>query len=174
MVLDMAANALGSRRAIGELRYGDVRQAAMRTASRILSESPAPVTEATFLENGAHLLTALFGAAWAGVSYAPLNFRLPEAVKGELLSRVQPAVLFDHSWLTSGESTGAPYPEEPERPAVLLFTSGTSSAPKTAVLRHDNVMAYVFNTLEFASAAEDEAVLLAVPPFHVAGVMSVL
>jgi fatty-acyl-CoA synthase len=69
---------------------------------------------------------------------------------------------------------GRGYAEDPARPAVLLFTSGTSAAPKAAVLHHDNLAAYLFNTVEFASAGEDEATLLAVPPFHIAGVAAVL
>ena len=33
--------------------------------------------------------------------------------------------------------------------AVLLYTSGTTAAPKAAVLRHRHLLAYVLNTLEF-------------------------
>jgi acyl-CoA synthetase (AMP-forming)/AMP-acid ligase II len=57
---------------------------------------------------------------------------------------------------------------------VLLFTSGTTAEPKSAILDHDNLQAYVLNTSELASAGEDEAVLLVVPPFHIAGVAGVL
>src|SRR5947208_12010688 len=133
-------------------------------------------TLASLLPNGDHLPVALFGAAWAGVSYAPLNFRLPEAAQAELLARLEPAARFDEGWLGSGDGDdgGRPYVDEPQRPAVLLFTSGTSAAPKAAVLRHDNLTAYLFNTLEIASAEADEAALLAVPPFHIAGVAAVL
>jgi acyl-CoA synthetase (AMP-forming)/AMP-acid ligase II len=92
---------------------------------------------------------------------------------------VQPAAVVDEArtkeWLTdaTGDATTT-FPEAPERPAILLFTSGTSAAPKAAVLHHENLLSYIFNTVEFASADEDEAVLLAVPPFHVAGVAAVL
>jgi len=91
------------------------------------------------------------------------------------LSRIEPAVLLDESWLNTDigdEQTD--YREDPTNPAVLLFTSGTSAAPKAAVLHHASLMAYVLNTLDFASAEESEAVLLAVPPFHIAGVAAVL
>ncbi len=64
--------------------------------------------------------------------------------------------------------------DSPARPAVLLFTSGTSAAPKVATLHHEHLLSYVFNTTEFASAEEDEALLLAAPPFHIAGVVAVL
>jgi acyl-CoA synthetase (AMP-forming)/AMP-acid ligase II len=57
---------------------------------------------------------------------------------------------------------------------VLLFTSGTTSEPKAAVLDHDNLLAYILNAGDFMSADEDEAVLMVVPPFHIAGVAGLL
>jgi acyl-CoA synthetase (AMP-forming)/AMP-acid ligase II len=42
------------------------------------------------------------------------------------------------------------------------------------VLRHDQLLAYIFNTLEFGSAGEHEAAIVSVPPFHIAGVSAVL
>src|SRR5947209_8742237 len=145
MVLEMAADGLGDRRAVGDLTYADVRTRARRVAARLRSSEPAATTLASLLPNGEHLPVALFGACWAGVSYAPLNFRLPEATQAELLARLEPAARFDDSWM-SGPDDDQPFVDEPERPAVLLFTSGTSSAPKAAVLNHDNLTAYVFNT----------------------------
>ena len=173
MVLEMAADGLGDRRAVGDLTYADVRAAARGVAARIREGEPAVTTLASLLPNGDHLPVALFGACWAGVSYAPLNFRLPPAAQAELLARLEPAARFDETWMASSDDDQS-FVDEPERPAVLLFTSGTSAAPKAAVLHHDNLAAYLFNTLEFASAGEDEAALIAVPPFHIAGVAAVL
>jgi acyl-CoA synthetase (AMP-forming)/AMP-acid ligase II len=107
------------------------------------------------------------------VSYAPINYRLPDEARHDLLHRLRPTAIADQSWLGLPASLHA-YPEEPSRPAVLLFTSGTSAEPKAAVLEHDQLLAYQLNTVEFASAGDDEAVLLAVPPFHIAGVTAVL
>ena len=58
--------------------------------------------------------------------------------------------------------------------AVLLFTSGTTATPKAVVLRHRHLTSYVVTSIEFAGAGEDEAVLITVPPYHIAGVASVL
>jgi acyl-CoA synthetase (AMP-forming)/AMP-acid ligase II len=181
MVLDMAADGLGDRVAIGSLGDGLSFDALRRAASRVpgrLAASGAS-TVALIDHTGPIVPVALFGAAWAGASYAPLNYRLPENALTQLVERVQPAAVVDEArtkeWLTdaTGDATTT-FPEAPERPAILLFTSGTSAAPKAAVLHHENLLSYIFNTVEFASADEDEAVLLAVPPFHVAGVAAVL
>lgn len=58
--------------------------------------------------------------------------------------------------------------------AVLLFTSGTSGEPKSAVLRHRHLVSYVSGSVEFMGAGPDEAALVSVPPYHIAGVAAVL
>ena len=145
-------------------------------------------------ENQPALPVALFAAAVGGVPYVPVNYRLEDAHLSELVGRYpgatvladEPttarlragsidAVRFDE-WLT-----GLPADHEPVEPrfdddevAVVLFTSGTTSEPKAALLRHRHLMAYLLGTVEFASAGEHEAVLVAVPPYHVAGVANLL
>jgi len=63
---------------------------------------------------------------------------------------------------------------DPEVVAVLLFTSGTTGEPKAAVLRHRHLASYILSSVEFLSAGEDEAQLVSVPPYHIAGVSSIL
>jgi long-chain acyl-CoA synthetase len=63
---------------------------------------------------------------------------------------------------------------DPDSLAVLLFTSGTTGAPKAAVLRHKHLTSYVLGTVEFGAAAEDDAALVSVPPYHIAGVAAIL
>ena len=64
---------------------------------------------------------------------------------------------------------------DPDRDiAVLLFTSGTTGDPKVAVLRHRHLASYVISTVEFMHAEEDEATLVSVPPYHIAGIAAVL
>jgi acyl-CoA synthetase (AMP-forming)/AMP-acid ligase II len=179
MLLDMAADGLGDRVAIGSraggLTYDGLRRAASAAAERL--DGTGATSLVLTMANGPVLPVALFGAAWAGVSYAPVNFRLPDAVRNEMIERLQPAVVIDDDapWLAGAESPEVrAFPDDPACPAVLLFTSGTSAAPKAAVLAHDQLLAYIFNPVEFAAAEEDEAVLLAVPPFHIAGVAAVL
>ena len=57
---------------------------------------------------------------------------------------------------------------------MLLFTSGTTSEPKAAVLRHRHLVSYIISSVEFLGCAPDEAQLICVPPYHIAGVAAVL
>jgi long-chain acyl-CoA synthetase len=210
MLLDMAVSGFGSRVAIGSLdgglTYEQVAALAGRLAADLRSGAGAgagggpaarrPVAVAA--PTGLHTPVALFGAAAAGCSYAPINFRLPHDALGELTERLDPAAVVSTGenrdvlaqrtragvvvrdadvWLADlADRPAEPFvfDDAPEAPAVVLYTSGTSSAPKAAVLRHDQLLTYVFNSLEFGAADDDEAALLAVPPFHVAGVAAVL
>ena len=175
MLLEMAADGLGSRVAFGSrdggLTYGALRDAATGVAAHLAG---TPQTVAVLGETAPLVPVALFGAAWAGVSYAPLNYRLPDEAREALLARLAPAVVAEPAWVDLPADPGRAFPDAPATPAVLLFTSGTSAAPKAAQLGHDQLTAYVLNTVEFGAAADDEAVLVAVPPFHIAGVAAVL
>ncbi|MBY0421223.1 MAG: fatty acid--CoA ligase family protein, partial [Parvularculaceae bacterium] len=58
--------------------------------------------------------------------------------------------------------------------AVQLFTSGTTGAPKAAILRHSNLLSYILGSVEFGAAGEDEAALVSVPPYHIAGISALM
>jgi acyl-CoA synthetase (AMP-forming)/AMP-acid ligase II len=131
---------------------------------------------------------ALFGAALAGVPFVPLNYRLAEDRLAELMGRHPGAEVLRESDLdellsptSHGDGAGPEDASEPELPvvddesvAVILYTSGTTAAPKAALLRHRNLASYVLNTQEFGSAEPADASLVAVPPYHVAGLMNLL
>lgn len=76
--------------------------------------------------------------------------------------------------LAAGTEPGEPAPVDDDSTAVMLFTSGTTSTPKGVLLRHSHLVSYVMQTSEFAGAGEDEAALISVPPYHVAGVGTIL
>jgi acyl-CoA synthetase (AMP-forming)/AMP-acid ligase II len=139
---------------------------------------------------------ALFGAALAGVPYVPLNYRLADTDLAALLDRIAPACIIGdvdritrlsprsgHTCLSRAHFVAAAEAaadsasgeeKEGEGIAVQIFTSGTTAAPKAALLRHSNLLSYILGTVEFSSASEDEAALVCVPPYHIAGIAALL
>jgi acyl-CoA synthetase (AMP-forming)/AMP-acid ligase II len=199
LLLDLAADTFGDRVALTD-DSGDRTFAGLRSLARSVGPLLAADGAGTlaFADAGsAAVPTALFGAAWAGVTYAPLNFRLPASslatqlerldapwavVSEELAGRLDhPARRSTARWMATvtaaaggDDGGGGDYEPEPGRPAVILFTSGSSGVPKAALLTHENLLSYVMETVEFAGADDDEALMLAAPPFHIAGVAAVL
>ena len=57
---------------------------------------------------------------------------------------------------------------------MVLFTSGTTSRPKAVELTHNNLTSYVTGTVEFDAADAEDAALICVPPYHIAGVGAAL
>lgn len=195
-LLDMAAEAFGERTAVvcgdSALSYAALRARAQAGAQAALASGARHVG---FLDvTGPAAPVALFAAAYAGLPYVPLNFRLTPAELNELAARIAPAYLVggpeflplltprddlrtiaraDFLALPAAEALPEPA-EDPRAIAVQLFTSGTTGKPKAAILRHENLMSYIVGTVEFASADEDDAIVVTVPPYHIAGISSVL
>jgi len=142
---------------------------------------------AYLVEAGPGFPAALFGAALAGTQFVPMNYRLSKEQLDAQMKRIAPAKLItdksvsieaiqpvSQDSILSGESFEGEAPDEEGATAIELFTSGTTGEPKSAILRHANLMAYILGTVEFMSAEEDEAALLTVPPYHIAGIAAVL
>ncbi|TDC56799.1 long-chain fatty acid--CoA ligase [Actinomadura sp. KC345] len=181
MILEMAASAddrvavtVGERSltASGLLRHAQAAAHRFRTYPAVLHLGA----------NGLAYPVGLFGAALAGVPFVPLNYRLGRDQLSGLIERHPGALVLRDPGDLDGlldlpdPPAGEEITEMPDGDeiAVLLYTSGTTSAPKAAVLRHRHLLAYVLNTLEFASAEEEDAALVAVPPYHVAGLANLL
>lgn len=196
-ILDMAAEAFGDRVGVvcGEQRltYSQLRDAALRAAATFRSSGAKYVGLLDITTPAAPI--AIFGAAYAGLPYVPINYRLTRPEINELIARVTPVVLVsgDHAKLvdakdgvtvldrdaflektSAGDVEAVAGEEDPRAVAVQLFTSGTTGKPKAAILRHENLMSYIVGTVEFGAAAEEDAVLVTVPPYHIAGISAVL
>lgn len=142
---------------------------------------------------GVMLPLLIFSSARAALPFTPLNYRLSGEALRELIERLpEPLVVCDSEYLEIAAATGAKVIEseafvenaraaepvsffpDPDDVAILLFTSGTTSRPKAVELSHNNLTSYVTGTVEFDSAAPDDAVLICVPPYHIAGVGAAL
>ena len=172
-VLDAAVERYGDRIAYGSrsggLTYHDLSSMADSVAARLIGLEANRVAVAT--RNAPLVPAALFGAARAGATYVPLNYRLPASALDRLRERLQPISQAEDSW-TLGQGDDAV--ERAYRdPAAILFTSGSSAEPKAVILRHEHLSAAALRE-PAASAAADHALLLAAPPFHLPNVLVTL
>ncbi|TCU61778.1 acyl-CoA synthetase (AMP-forming)/AMP-acid ligase II [Novosphingobium sp. PhB57] len=199
LLLEMAAEAAPDRVGLvcegKRWTYGDL-LAAARGAFELIRQSDAQYV-ALLDESSEAAVIAVFGAALAGVPYCPLNYRLPDADLAALLGRIAPALVIGdeeritrlagdqgHTVLSREEfslKAQETVPAEDAREydpgegvAIQLFTSGTTAAPKAAILRHSNLLGYIFGTVEFGTADEGDAALVVVPPYHIAGISALL
>jgi acyl-CoA synthetase (AMP-forming)/AMP-acid ligase II len=194
MLLEMAVAGFGDRVLLGTGRggitAGELQTRAGAGASLIRRSGARSVV---FLAaNGPGFPVALFAGAAAGVPVVPLNYRLGTERLRELLAAAEPALLVADEAMSArlgAPAAGAMTPAEwlgrtavledaaaiepdsdPDPIALLLYTSGTTAAPKAAVLRQRHLSSYVLSTVEFGGADDAEAALVSVPPYHVAGV----
>lgn len=58
--------------------------------------------------------------------------------------------------------------------AVIMFTSGTTSAPKGAVITNDNLKAAVLAYIDGLKLTSEDSTILAVPIFHITGLSAIL
>ena len=197
MLAEMAAQGFGPRVAVqngdDRLTYQELFEAAGTAADQIRASGAKHV--ALLDVSSLAFPVALFASAWAGVPFAPLNYRLTGDELAGLLARVEPAFLITdearapelegrasvvrgrEAFLADTRAGTASEPSwsmDPDEISILLFTSGTTGPPKAAVLRHQHLVSYILGSVEFGAAAEEDAVLVSVPPYHIAGIASVL
>jgi acyl-CoA synthetase (AMP-forming)/AMP-acid ligase II len=196
MLLDMAADGFGSRIVIGPRATGftaeQLRALSIGGAEKIRS---AGADSVIYLDvNGPAFPVAMFAAARAGVPLIPINYRLsaeqllqrlakhPKSIgiadprSESLFAQLGIPVLTTEQWLDAAASlTGSEdADDEPDAPVVIIYTSGTTAEPKGVMLRHHNLVSYVFGSVEFAGADVEEAALVSVPPYHIAAVANAI
>ncbi|MEZ5253464.1 MAG: AMP-binding protein [Microthrixaceae bacterium] len=200
LVLKMAAAMSGDRVAFGPLEGGttmaDFAERAGRVGARFAASAGAERVAMVDLNSEAVPLT-LFGSVLAAKPFVPINYRLTDDQLRALVARTAPALVVVGEGVAQriGEIEGIEFLErsellaiaagdgegggerlddaldtDPSAIAVLLYTSGTTGDPKAAVLRHLNLGAYVVTTVELGGSSPEEAALVSVPPYHIAGI----
>jgi acyl-CoA synthetase (AMP-forming)/AMP-acid ligase II len=197
MLLEMAASGFGDRAAVQNgsdvLTYSELFDAAGAAASELSASGCERM--AALDVNSLAIPVGLFASAWAGVPFAPLNYRLTGGELDALAARIAPSYLVTEAErvkglahlpdttvvaredflarATTGKAGAPSWSMDPDEIAVLLFTSGTTGAPKAAVLRHKHIVSYILGSVEFGASSEEDAALVSVPPYHIAGMAAI-
>jgi acyl-CoA synthetase (AMP-forming)/AMP-acid ligase II len=159
MLLELAAAMDGDRVALGSMQaglsYTELLDLAARAGKLLEDDGEQPVLYADVASRA--LPVAFLGAAWAGRPFAPLSYRLADEDLRALVETQAPTTVIcgaevarrldgladiervdPDDFLRSVASTTAArgrWQEDPNLPALLLHTSGTTGSSKVAILR---------------------------------------
>ena len=134
------------------------------------------------------LLLTLVAAQWIGAVFVPVSFRATPSEVAASLELCGASLVITHpgavdqltqvagripvlTW-AAALTEAAPArrrPADPDEPAVLLFSSGTTGRPKAVVLSHANLWWSARNLETAIGAREADTTLAVAPMFHVGG-----
>ncbi len=191
---------LAIRDATGEYSYNDLFQASAQLATHLLTED-ADLEEAriAFLIPSSFDYVVAQWAIWrAGGIAVPLCTAHPKPELEYVIDNAQVTVVISHpqyedrltqiladrpaiklvdirslASLTPPASRNLPY-IEPQRRAMIVYTSGTTNRPKGAVSTHANIAAQIRCLVEAWEWAASDSTLHVLPLHHVHGIVNVL
>jgi fatty-acyl-CoA synthase len=200
ILLDLVADLDGDRvlvKADGRPVTAQGLRLAARALAGRLRAFGSPGSVIAFLGvNGPAVPIALFACAYADRVFAPLNYRADADLLRHFATVLEPAAVLAEDryapairaaaaevpviaveagqWLASRPDTAGEAPGTASGPAVIIFTSGTTSRPKPIRLQHQNLMSYVLETAEALQEPPSAASLVAAPTYHIAAVSNIL
>ena len=150
------------------ITYAELDDRAAAVAGALLTAGVTPGDRVAIMQpNSPGFVATLFGTLRTGAIAVPLNVLLaPPEVEQRLQAAGARMLLTDEP---TGEPTRAICTREPDEPAVLLFTSGTSGRPKGAILTHAGIRVAAENAATALGLCADDVVLGAAPFSHVLG-----
>ena len=195
------AEAFTTRRAIvateGTFTYRDLLATSERVASSLLDGADdLEGARVVFLVPGGFPYVAVQWGIWRARGVAvPLALSETEREIRYKIDDTEPAVLIAHpdyvdtlrpfaeedgprfftsTELLGGDRTASLPDVDPERAAMILYTSGTTSDPKGVVATHRNVQAQVESLVEAWGWTSDDYILNHLPLHHVHGIINAM
>lgn len=143
---------------------------------------------ACLARNSVVLVETHLACSRIGAVFVPLNWRLSAAEVGTLAKDADPALMTGDEQLAQTGLDGigldelsersatmpelAPRALDPDRPSLILFTSGTSGKPKGAVLSEQNLTESAINFSLLGRVTHQSRFLCDAPMFHVIGLVA--
>ncbi|MFM7249770.1 MAG: AMP-binding protein [Planctomycetaceae bacterium] len=100
-----------------------------------------------------------------GIEVEGAGYEFLETIRGGIGKAERAATLAATALVPSRVLRGLPR-QDPDAPAVFLFTSGSESTPKTVPLSHTNLITNIGDALEVLEAGPADSLLGFLPPFH--------
>ncbi len=179
------------------LSHGELRAAAGQAVSRLQQAGVTQGTHvAMFAENSGAWIISYLGLQLLGATVVGMNPAFKAAEAEQILTDSEAAIVLVDAGRQALIDTlrprlralrisarieeigsvvpGAPSPASgsalnPESPALLLYTSGTTGRPKGALLDHGNLLAQARGVVEAWRWTAADRLVLALPLFHVHG-----
>lgn len=176
------------------LTYGQLYQAALAKAHELRSQYNVVQGDrvAALANNDLDYVVLFFATQRVGAILVPINFRLTYREVEHIITDCSPKLLiyqeafselagqlFDNkkinqktllcSWVSAQESLEDDFVSLPSDPVMILYTSGTTGAPKGAILTHEMIFWNSVNTSMRLNISQQDCTVIFLPLFHTGG-----
>lgn len=148
----------------GEVALAELLDRASRVASTLRGRRIAVLAEPT-----REFVVAVLAVMWSGATAVVLSTASPERERNAACARAGVDLVLGA--LSEGPRAALP---DPARDALILFTSGTTAAPKGARLTHQNLLAHALVLHEAWRWSRDDHLIHALPLHHLHGLGTAL
>jgi fatty-acyl-CoA synthase len=157
------------------LTLGDLAERAGSRATALQARGASAGNRvAIALPAGLDFIETFWALQLLGTVPCAFNPQVPAQTLGRRIERIRPALVITDDGASTTSGAGAPRGDAdigPDDLAFLQLTSGTSGAPRAAMITHANVMAYLRQSQQLGHIVSDDVLVSWVPPWHDLGLV---